>query len=455
MIIKKRCDIIKVISKTRKDKIKSDEEISHRLNELEQEKIILSETNILLEEMMQEFKVASTLQLKNEVHKIKELEQKYHNLYDGSPILFRTINLKGIIIDCNTLYASSLGYSKKEIIGKSIFDHVAKKSIGQLRKSFQTWKKTGAVKSTEVWLQRKNGTVFPALLSATNLYDDKGKLIGSNTALRDITEIHEAQKKIKMNEFKMKEQVAQLKKLHTLKDDFLTMITHELKTPLVPIISYVDIILSETFGKLNQEQKKRLDIIRNSTTSLLKLISDLLDTQKIELGKLMLNKDVYDLNKIMHNVIDKIKLHIDRNNIHLTVDLEKQVLILCDDSRVEQVLSNLILNSLDFCPKQDGKITLKMYSENNNAHVIVQDNGIGITRENIDKIFVKFYQVDATMTREHGGTGLGLAVCKGLVEGHGGKIWAESGGKGKGTDIHVLLPLAPKSFVYMSKDKIN
>ncbi len=455
MIIKKRCDIFKVYSKTKKNKIKSDEEISHRLNELEQEKIILSETNNLLEEMMQEFKVESALQLKNEVHKIKELEKKYHNLYDGSPILFRTMNLKGIIIDCNTLYASSLGYSKKEIIGKSIFDHVAKKSIDQLRQSFQKWKKTGVVKSTEIWLQRKNGTVFPALFSATNLYDGKGNLIGSNTALRDITEIHEAQKKIKMHEFKMKEQVVQLKKLHTLKDDFLTMITHELKTPLVPIISYVDIILSETFGKLNPEQKKRLDIIRNSTNSLLKLISDLLDTQKIELGKLMLNKDVYDLNKIIHNVVDKIKLHIDRNNIKLTVDLEKQVLTLCDDSRMEQVLSNLILNSLDFCPKQDGKITLKMYSENNNAHVIVQDNGIGITRENIDKIFVKFYQVDATMTREHGGTGLGLAVCKGLVEGHGGKIWAESEGKGKGTDIHVLLPLAPKSFVYMSKDKIN
>ncbi|MDC8452541.1 MAG: PAS domain-containing sensor histidine kinase [Candidatus Nitrosotalea sp.] len=454
---KKRCDIIKANSKTRKQKknTKPDEEISHRLNELEQETIILSGTNKLLEEMMQEFEVASTRQLKNEIHKMKELEQKYRNLYDGSPVLFRTIDLNGIIIDCNVLYADSLGYSKKEIIGKSIFDHVAKQSVDALTKSFKQWKKTGTVKSNEVWLQRKNGTIFPTLLSATNLYDGKGKLIGSNTALRDITEIHDAQKKIKAHEFKMKEQLAQLKKLDALKDDFLTMITHELKTPLVPIMSYVDIILSETFGKLNEEQKKRLEIIRTSTGSLLKLISDLLDTQKIELGQLVLNKDMHDLNKIIRGVVDKIKLHVDRNNIILTMDLEKQVPVLCDDSRMDQVISNLILNSLDFCPKQNGKITIRLYSEKNNAHVIVKDNGIGITRENIDKIFVKFYQVDASMTREHGGTGMGLAVCKGLVEGHGGKIWAESEGRGKGADIHILLPLAPESFIFTPKEKID
>jgi PAS domain S-box-containing protein len=450
---KKRCDIIKENSRTKKN-VKSDEEISHRLNELEQETIILSGTNKLLEEMMQEFEVASTLQLKNEIHKMKELEQRYRNLYDGSPILFRTIDLNGMIIDCNVLYADSLGYSKNEIIGKSILDHVAKQSIDTLTQSFKQWKKTGSVKSNEIWLQRKDGTTFPTLLSATNLYDGKGKLIGSNTALRDITEIHEAQTKIKAHESKMKEQLTQLKKLHTLKDDFLTMITHELKTPLVPIMSYVDIILSETFGKLNEEQKKRLEIIRSSTGSLLKLISDLLDTQKIELGQLVLNKDVHDLNKIIHDVVDKIKLHVDKNNIALTMDLEKQVLVLCDNSRIDQVMSNLILNSLDFCPKQNGKIDLKLYSEKNNAHVIVKDNGIGIIQENIDKIFVKFYQVDASTTREHGGTGMGLAVCKGLVEGHGGKIWAQSEGGGKGAEIHILLPLAHESFVFTPKDKI-
>lgn len=442
-----RCDTIKEnfqSKRKQKKKIEIDEKISHRLNELEQQTIILSGTNKLLEEMMKEFETTSTQQLRTEIHKMKEMERKYRNLYDGSPILFRTIDINGIILDCNVHYANSLGYSKKEIIGKSIFKHAAKQSAGTMKKSFEQWKKTGIVKNEEIWLKRKNGTMFPTLLSATNLSDSEGRLIGSNTALEDITEIHEARKKLEDHELKMKEQLIQLKKLSALKDDFLTMITHELKTPLVPIIGYLDIIMSEKFGQLNEEQKKRLKIIRTSTGSLLKLISDLLDAQKIEIGQLMLNKDMHDLDKIIKDVVEKMKPDIDKNNIELTLDLDEQVVVLCDNSRIEQVLSNLISNSLDFCPKQNGKITIKLYSKDNDAHIVVKDNGIGIIKESIAKIFVKFYQVDTHLTREHGGTGMGLAVCKGIVEGHGGKIWAESKGKGKGAEIHILLPLAER-----------
>lgn len=445
--VKQRCDLIKKnsdIKRKQKKKIEIDEKISHRLNELEQQTIILSGTNKLLEEMMTEFETTSAQQLMNEIHKMKEMEQKYHNLYDGSPVLFRTININGIILDCNMLYASSLGYSKKEIIGKSIFEHAAKQSANAMKKSFERWKKTGIVKNEEIWLKRKNDTVFPTLLSATNLYDGEGNLIGSNTALEDITEIHEARQKLEDHELKMKEQLIQLKKLSALKDDFLTVITHELKTPLVPIIGYLDIMMSEKFGQLNEDQKKRLKIIRTSTGSLLKLISDLLDAQKIEIGQLILNKDIHDLSKMIKNVVDKMKPDADKNNIELTLDSDRNVMVLCDDSRMEQVLSNLILNSLDFCPKQNGKIAIKLYFENNDVHIVVKDNGIGIIKESIDKIFVKFYQVDASLTREHGGTGMGLAVCKGIVEGHGGKIWAKSDGLGKGAEIHILLPLVNK-----------
>ncbi|TSA16451.1 MAG: ATP-binding protein, partial [Nitrosopumilales archaeon] len=116
----------------------------------------------------------------------------------------------------------------------------------------------------------------------------------------------------------------------------------------------------------------------------------------------------------------------------------------CDRCRIEQVLANLIANSLDFVPKQTGRIHLSLISDNGHAKIIVKDNGIGIIKESIGKIFVKFYQVDTTSTRQHGGTGLGLVVCKGIVENHGGKIWAESDGEGKGTTIHIKLPTAGK-----------
>ena len=125
----------------------------------------------------------------------------------------------------------------------------------------------------------------------------------------------------------------------------------------------------------------------------------------------------------------------------ITTDLHKGISCLCDKIRIEQVISNLISNSLDFCAKGSGKIHIKLYSQNSNAKIVVKDNGIGILKESIDKIFVKFYQADTTTTREHGGTGIGLSVCKGIVDSHNGKIWAESKGRNQGTEIHVLLPM--------------
>ncbi len=368
-------------------------------------------------------------------------EQKYRNLYEKTPVLLRTITTEGILTDCNEAYAKALGYTKQEALGMSIFDHTAERSIKEMRDNLDNWKYTHEVSHKEIWMKRKDGTIFPSLLSGGTLYDENGNVIGRTVALTDLTEIYEARKKIEESEQQVKEHLSKLQKLNSLKDDFLTMITHELKTPLVPIRGYSDILMSEMIGPINEEQKKRLEIIRSSTTSLLKLISDLLDAQKIELGQLKLNKDIHDLGDIIRNSVNKMKPDADKIGITITTDIQEPVPFLCDSSRLEQVISNLVSNSLDFCPKQNGKIIIKLNSEKGHARIIVKDNGIGIVKESINKIFVKFYQVDTSLTREHGGTGIGLAVCKGIVEGHGGKIWAESEGKGKGTEMHILLPL--------------
>ena len=444
-------------------------EYLYGLKELEQEKSLLRELNKNLEKKIKKFEklngsgkinkdVFSTLKMANKKinqamlkselseKKLRSIElitsngRKYRNLYEDSPTLLRTINKKGIIIDCNELYAKSLGYLKKDVLGSSIFAHTAKKSFSDLKKSFDAWKHRGIVKNREIWLKKKDGTIFPTLLSASNLYDENGKLIGSNTAIRPIPEIYEAQKKLKENEARIKEQLGKLKELDKSKDEFLAMITHELKTPLVPIKGYADILLTENLGPLNNQQKERLQIIKSSTNSLLKLVSDLLDVQKIELGQLKLNKKIYDLSQIIHEVINQIKPVAERKGIGIILDLEPNISCICDNTRIAQVLNNLILNSIDFSPVQSGKVIINSYAKNGYANIVVKDNGIGIVKSSLKKIFVKFYQIDTSTTREHGGTGLGLSVCKGIIETHKGKIWAESEGRNKGTTMHVMLP---------------
>jgi PAS domain S-box-containing protein len=133
------------------------------------------------------------------LNRFLEGERKYRSLYEGSPDMYRTINTEGIVIDCNNAYAKNLGYTKKDVVGGSIFEHVIDRDLNAMRDSFETWLATGEVKNREVWFQRKDGTAFPALISATSIYDEAGDLVGSNTIIRDISEIHKAKQRVSEN----------------------------------------------------------------------------------------------------------------------------------------------------------------------------------------------------------------------------------------------------------------
>lgn len=365
----------------------------------------------------------------------------YGNLYENSLDLCRTINTDGIILDCNKSYAEQLGYSKKEIIGKSIFDHTAQESLDDMRDSFNTWKSTGSVKNREILLKRKDNTVFPVLVSASNLYDETGKLIGSNTAIRDMSEIYQARKQIKENYLVIKEQYLQLQKLGSIKDGFLAMITHELRAPFVPIINYIELLLSQKLGPLNATQKEKLEIVMSSASSLMIMLSDLLDAEKLELGQLTLLKSENILSEVIKQTVEKLKPTAKQRGITITTNLEENATCLCDKIRIEQVLVNIISNAMDFCPKENGKIWIKLGIEENYAKIIVKDNGIGIQKDKLEKLFLKFYHIDVSGFRERRGTGLGLSISRGIIENHDGKIWAESEGSNKGAEIHLTLPL--------------
>lgn len=233
---------------------------------------------------------------------------------------------------------------------------------------------------------------------------------------------------------------AQKIELDKAKDEFMAMISHELKTPLVPIAGYSSLLLADKYGELTANQRNKIQIIQSSTQSLLKLISDLLDVQKIELGKLRLDIKNENVSRIILDSIEKIKPDTDKLGIQITTELQDDLYCACDKSRMGQVISNILLNSIDFCPKNTGKIHVTAKSRNELVSIIVKDNGIGMTAEKIEKLFAKFYQGDLSSTREHSGTGLGLAVCKGIVMNHGGKIWIESEGVDKGTEVHITIP---------------
>ena len=224
----------------------------------------------------------------------------------------------------------------------------------------------------------------------------------------------------------IKQKEEEAKKIEIAKDEFLAMITHELKTPLVPIQGYADILLDGHLGQLNKSQKERIEIIKQSSASLLQLISDLLDAQKLDLGQLRIKAEVNNLKSTIEKTMSVMAPQTMADQIELAHNVKRDIFGLYDGERITQVLTNLIKNAIKAVQPKTGKVEILVDDSQNDIKISVRDNGKGIPMDAIDKIFKKFYQVDTSTTREKGGSGLGLSICKGIVEAHGSEIRVES-----------------------------
>jgi len=223
------------------------------------------------------------------------------------------------------------------------------------------------------------------------------------------------------------EYVQKLKDMDRKKVEFSSMVSHELKTPLVPILGYVQMLQKEELlGELNEGQKDAVDEIYTSTIKLEKLIGDILTTQKLDLGKLVFNQENINVSELLHGLIKEFDPIAIEKNIEITASFNEDVQIFSDRDRLNQVFSNLIKNAIDYVSPNTGCVIIGMKNDSDYVEFFVEDNGLGISDENKKELFKKFYQVDTSSKRKKGGSGLGLAICKGIIEGLGGKIWVES-----------------------------
>jgi len=229
-----------------------------------------------------------------------------------------------------------------------------------------------------------------------------------------------------------------LRELDRLKSEFVSMVSHELKTPLTSIKISMDVLKSLSGSRKDADtEKEMLQIIDRSIERQKRLVSDLLDISKIDTGNLKLNLEPVDLYEIILESTDSMKKMADEQGIPIHTDLGcESMQITGDYDRLVQVFVNLIGNALKFT--KTGDIRIQAHIAGGHPEIRVIDTGIGIPAEELDQIFNKFHQVDSGLTREVGGSGLGLAICKGIIEGHGGTIRAESE-FGKGSTFVIVL----------------
>lgn len=258
-------------------------------------------------------------------------------------------------------------------------------------------------------------------------------------------ELQEANEELRQNDEYLANVNKELRLADKAKEEFMSMVSHELKTPLVPARGYIELLLRQKkIGDLNEKQKKYANIIYRNILKLEVLVNDVLDGYKIDMGKLKVQKNLVNVKVLISSVISDLDSLIGEKQITVIVDLRlvEETTIMCDRRRIEQVFANLIKNAIDFVPPISGKITIISELVNNNTMVqfSVEDNGTGIPYEKMDKLFHKFYQVDTSLIRKHGGSGLGLAICKGIVEAQGGTIWIDKGYR-EGAAFRFTIPL--------------
>lgn len=233
-----------------------------------------------------------------------------------------------------------------------------------------------------------------------------------------------------------------LKEANRVKSEFLATMSHELRTPLTAIIGFSELLLEGVMGPMTEEQSDSLKEVLNNGATLLDMINNLLDMAKVEAGKMTLEPHYFDLRDLVQRLTQTISSLIQRKEQVMELDLPAECPpIQADEKKIQHILLNLLSNAIKFTPEK-GKIHVSLKCHENGAFELsVTDTGIGIKLGEIPKIFEMFSQVDSSVTRSYGGTGLGLALAKQFTELHKGQIWAESV-YGQGTKFTVILPPA-------------
>lgn len=366
---------------------------------------------------------------------IKE-RNKAHQYLDVAGSLIGVVNTDMKIVLVNRKACEVLGYAEDEVLGKNWFDTFLPDGVRKITK--ENFKKIIAGEMVpppflENYVKTRVGEERLILWHDVVLRDDIGHIMGTISSGEDITER-------KKKEVELAKAYEELKSMDKMKDEFLSNLSHELKTPLISIKGYSELLDEGVLGPLTDKQKKAMGAIVRNSARLKRLIDSLLFLNIVNAGKAKYKFDPVSLKELVDQALYSLDSQIKQSRIKVECNVSScEPMIRADQDYMPQVLLHIIENSIKFTAA-GGSLFIDVKQEDGRLHLQVRDTGIGISQAQLGEIFKKFYQIDGSMTRRYGGTGLGLYICKTIIDAHCGQIWLESE-EHVGTTVHITFPI--------------
>lgn len=377
--------------------------------------------------------------MSNQLLKSQKESFELRRALDESAIVAIT-DKNGTITYANKKFCEISKYSEKELIGQN---HRILKSGYHPPQFYQNMWKT--ISSGHIWQgdiknKAKDGTFYWVRTTIVPFLDKEGNPEEYIAIRVDITPLYDSLQKLEDSEAIIKEQLAKLVEIDKQKDEFASIISHELKTPLVPIKGYAEMLQDPNLlgAGLAPPQREAVSEIISNSERLEKLISNVLEIQRLEMGQLQFSYEKIEVEQLIKELEKLFTPFTLNKKIKLLTEIKTNATITSDKDKIIEVFTNLVQNAVDFVPKNIGVIKISAADFGNYVLFSVADNGPGIPLEKRDFIFKKFYQTDTSIGRKHGGAGLGLFICKEIIEALLGKIWFDS--SENGTIFYFALP---------------
>jgi PAS domain S-box-containing protein len=374
-------------------------------------------------------------------------ERKFRELIENAPDAILQVDSIGQIVLANRTAELVFGYRRDELIGMSVDALVPAAARSRHTAHRNKFEAAGVSRpmgmGLDLYAVRKDGTEFPVEISLSPNRTEGS--VNITAVIRDVTERKRAEQQIHSLEqsytAELEARHKESERLNQLKSEFIASVSHELRTPLHTIIGFAELLGEEAVGSLNEKQRRFVHHIQSDSEHLLGLINDVLDLSRIEAGGLVVRTEALSLQSAIMEAVNAIRPHASGKQVMVREDRIPNTSVVADPLRVRQILYNLLSNGVKFTDP-GGEVVVSATVDQDFVQITVADTGLGISSEECGRIFDKFYQVGYTTAGVRQGTGLGLTICKQLVEAQCGRIWVESE-PGRGSLFHFTLPAPP------------